>query len=58
MFVAAKGFPGLLPLMGVLIGGYMSAGAAGVYNMIYDRDIDMRMKRTAQRPTVTGLLFL
>jgi len=56
MFIAAKGFPGLVPLIGVLIGGYMSAGAAGVYNMIYDRDIDVRMKRTAKRPTVTSVI--
>ena len=56
MFVAARGFPGLLPLLGVLLGGYMSAGAAGVYNMVYDRDIDLRMKRTAQRPTVTAVI--
>ncbi len=56
MFIAAKGFPGLVPLLGLLIGGYMSAGAAGVYNMIYDRDIDQRMKRTAKRPTVTAVI--
>jgi heme o synthase len=56
MFVAAKGFPGLVPLLGLLVGGYMSAGAAGVFNMIYDRDIDARMKRTAGRPTVTALI--
>ena len=53
MFIAARGFPGWLPLVGLLIGGYMSAGAAGVYNMIYDRDIDAGMKRTSLRPTVT-----
>ena len=53
MFIAAGGWPGLVPLLGLLAGGYMSAGAAGVYNMIYDRDIDERMKRTAKRPTVT-----
>ena len=56
MFIAAKGFPGWLPLIGTLLGGYMSAGAAGVYNMIYDRDIDVRMKRTAKRPTVTDVI--
>ncbi|CAN5864195.1 hypothetical protein BH24DEI2_BH24DEI2_06840 [soil metagenome] len=56
MFIAARGFPGLLPLLGVLLGGYMSAGAAGVYNMVYDRDIDLRMKRTAKRPTVTAVI--
>lgn len=56
MFIAAKGFPGWIPLLGMLLGGYMSAGAAGVYNMIYDRDIDERMKRTAKRPTVTAVI--
>ncbi len=54
MFIAASGFPGWIPLIGLLIGGYMSAGAAGVYNMIYDRDIDLNMKRTATRPLVTS----
>jgi protoheme IX farnesyltransferase len=54
MFIAARGFPGLWPLLGILIGGYMSAGAAGVFNMVYERDIDARMKRTASRPTVTS----
>jgi len=56
MFIAARGFPGWLPLLGVLVGGYMSAGAAGVFNMVYDRDIDVRMKRTANRPTVTSVV--
>jgi heme o synthase len=56
MFIAARGFPGWVPLLGVLLGGYMSAGAAGVFNMVYDRDIDVRMKRTAGRPTVTSVV--
>ena len=56
MFIAAKGFPGWLPLFGLTLGGYMSAGAAGVFNMVYDRDIDGRMKRTAKRPTVTSVV--
>lgn len=56
MFVAARGFPGWLVLLGLLLGGYMSAGAAGVFNMVYDRDIDGRMRRTARRPTVTALI--
>ena len=56
MFIAARGFPGWLALLGVVVGGYMSAGAAGVFNMVYDRDIDVRMKRTAQRPTVTTVI--
>ena len=56
MFIAARGFPGWLPLLGLLVGGYMSAGAAGVYNMIYDRDIDKTMRRTSKRPMVTSVV--
>ncbi len=37
----------------VFIGGYAAAGAANVFNMVIDRDIDGKMKRTAERPTVT-----
>ena len=53
MFMAAGGFPGWQPLFAVLIGGYLSAGAAGAINMVIDRDIDGLMKRTAHRPIVT-----
>ncbi len=56
MFIAAGGFPGWLALLGTIVGGYMSAGAAGVFNMVYDADIDERMKRTAKRPTVTRVV--
>src|SRR5690606_37839242 len=56
MFIAQGGFPGWIALIGILLGGFMSAGAAGVYNMIYDADIDVRMKRTAKRPTVTHVV--
>jgi heme o synthase len=59
MVVAAKGWPGTSFLHGlwlflvVGIGGYMAAGAANAINMVIDRDIDHRMRRTATRPTVT-----
>lgn len=53
MFAAAKGWPGLIPFLAVMVGGYLSAGAANVMNMVVDRDIDGRMHRTAERPTVT-----
>jgi len=56
MFIAAGGWPGFIPLIGLLVGGYMSAGAAGVFNMVYDRDIDQRMKRTSTRPVVTQVV--
>lgn len=54
MFIAAGGWPGMGLFLVVLIGGYMAAGAANAFNMVVDRDIDGRMKRTAKRPTVTA----
>ena len=54
MFIAAGGMPNWGGLVGMLVGGFMSAGAAGVYNMVYDADIDVNMKRTAKRPMVKG----
>jgi protoheme IX farnesyltransferase len=56
MIAAAKGWPGLGPFLAVMVGGYFSAGAANSMNMIVDRDIDGRMVRTAQRPTVTSFI--
>ncbi len=56
MFIAARAVPDWMPLAGVLLGGYMSTGGAGVFNMILDRDIDAHMKRTAHRPLVTGVI--
>ncbi|AXG99559.1 protoheme IX farnesyltransferase [Deinococcus wulumuqiensis] len=62
MFMAARGWPGetfgsgLWLLVVVSLAGYMSAGSAGVFNMIIDRDIDLKMARTAGRPTSSGLI--
>jgi protoheme IX farnesyltransferase len=52
-FAGARGWPGGWVLFAVTIGGYFAAGAANAINMVYDRDIDVRMERTATRPTVT-----
>ncbi|WP_337844422.1 heme o synthase [Thermus sp.] len=52
-FMAARGWPGLKLFLVVALGGYMMAGAANAINMVIDRDIDARMKRTSRRPTVT-----
>ncbi|GAA0522724.1 heme o synthase [Deinococcus depolymerans] len=56
MFMAERGWPGLWLLLVVSVAGYASAGSAGVFNMIIDRDIDLKMARTAQRPTSSGLI--
>ncbi|WP_370664266.1 heme o synthase [Pseudoclavibacter albus] len=54
MFLAAHGFPNIWTVLGVLVGGSLSAGAANAFNCYLDRDIDRLMKRTKQRPLVTG----
>jgi len=52
--VAAKGaWPGTALFLIVSVAGYMVAGAANAINMVIDRDIDISMKRTSKRPTVT-----
>ena len=56
MVMAARGLPHLWLLLLVAVCGYMSAGSAGVFNMIIDRDIDLKMARTAARPTSSGLI--
>jgi heme o synthase len=52
MEVAGNPSPGLIAL--TCIGGYLSAGGAGAVNHWYDRDIDARMPRTADRPVPSG----
>jgi protoheme IX farnesyltransferase len=55
MFIAQDAAHRVTPLLflAVALGGYMAAGAANAINMVIDRDIDVRMARTAKRPTVT-----
>ena len=52
MYVAGDPSVGLVVL--VLLGGSLSAGGAGAVNHWYDRDIDVRMARTADRPVASG----
>lgn len=54
MVLAADGWPSLWLMVTTFIGGTISAGAANTFNMYIDRDIDAVMKRTANRPLVTG----
>ncbi|GGQ95566.1 heme o synthase [Deinococcus ruber] len=56
MIMAQRGWPGLTLMLVVALAGYASAGSAGVFNMVIDRDIDLKMKRTAGRPTSSGLI--
>lgn len=52
MLVAGSPSLGLILL--TCLGGYLSAGGAGAVNHYYDRDIDARMARTADRPVPSG----
>ncbi|KTR85829.1 heme o synthase [Leucobacter chromiiresistens] len=54
MILAQGGLPNLWLVLATLIGGAMSAGAAGAFNCYIDRDMDRKMKRTENRPLVTG----
>jgi len=52
MYVAGDPSIGLVLI--TLLGGSLSAGGAGAVNHWYDRDIDARMARTADRPVPSG----
>lgn len=54
MVLAERGLPNLWLVLATLIGGAMSAGSAGAFNCYIDRESDRLMKRTANRPLVTG----
>jgi len=52
MLVAGSPSVGLILV--TCLGGYLSAGGAGAVNHWYDRDIDLAMARTADRPVPSG----
>ena len=54
MILAAGGLPSIWLVLATLVGGALSAGSAGAFNMYIDRDIDRLMKRTRNRPLATG----
>ncbi len=52
MLVAGSPSVGLILV--TCLGGYLTAGGAGAVNHFYDRDIDLAMARTANRPVPSG----
>jgi protoheme IX farnesyltransferase len=52
MYVA--GTPSAWKVLATCVGGYLSAGGAGAVNHYWDRDIDLQMKRTSNRPVPSG----
>ncbi len=56
MVVAQRGLPAWTLMAATLIGGTLAAGGANAINMVVDRDIDSVMRRTRNRPLVTGVV--
>jgi len=56
MVVAKHGLPSLGLMVATVVGGTLAAGGANAINMVVDRDIDRLMKRTKNRPLVTGAM--
>jgi heme o synthase len=54
MGFAAHGWPGTWLIIATLFGLCLSSGGSSVLNHWYDRDIDLLMKRTANRPVAAG----
>lgn len=54
MIFAERGLPGLWLVVATMVGGALAAGSAGAFNCYIDRDMDKLMKRTKNRPLVTG----
>ncbi|HJF13655.1 MAG TPA: heme o synthase [Enteractinococcus helveticum] len=54
MIFAHRGWPDLWTVLATMVGGALAAGASGSFNCYIDRDIDQHMKRTKNRPLVTG----
>jgi protoheme IX farnesyltransferase len=56
MIVAEQGLPSVWLMVATVVGGAFAAGGANAINMYVDRDIDAVMRRTRNRPLVTGVL--
>ncbi len=56
MVVASRGLPRWSLVLATLAGGTLAAGGANAANMVVDRDIDAVMRRTRNRPLVTGVV--
>jgi len=56
MILASKGLPSFSLVATTIFAGALSAGSANAFNMVIETESDKLMARTAQRPTVTGLI--
>ena len=58
MIVSIYGFPPISLVLHTVIGGACLAVSANVLNQIFEIETDKLMKRTAQRPLVTGVISI
>ena len=56
LFLASDGVHGMVITISVIIGGSLAAGGANALNHYIDRDIDLKMKRTSNRPVASGTI--
>jgi protoheme IX farnesyltransferase len=54
MLMAQRGLPPLALTIWTLLGGALASASGGVFNCVWDRDIDGMMRRTAHRPVAAG----
>ena len=54
MIIAADGNPEWTAVIATMIGGAMAIGGASAINGFVDRDVDLKMKRTQNRPIPAG----
>ena len=54
LFIASNGMPSISTTFWSLLGGTLAAGGANAFNMVIEAPSDRLMKRTANRPIVTG----
>ena len=56
MILAKQGLPSFGLAFATIFGGTLAAGSANAFNMIIEADTDKLMKRTSNRPIVTGVI--
>jgi protoheme IX farnesyltransferase len=56
MVIGAQAWPSLPLAFWTLLGGFLAAGGSGAINQYIDREDDVRMQRTANRPIPSGRL--
>jgi protoheme IX farnesyltransferase len=52
--IAAKGAGNVIDIIKISIGGFLVTGAANALNQVLEKDFDVLMTRTADRPVATG----